>query len=154
MTKNSHNIIKVTSAVLLLFFSMHSLSVHGFADSLIYCFESNGDIKIESTSPLSLGIASDCDLHADVILSDTNAEFHSDSDYCIDCNDVELAETCSKDNRVNRFDQNKTVQKINNDLYQLVSILPNSASNQLAVFIPPIIEEQEITILATVVLLN
>ena len=131
MIKNSHTIIKVTSVALL-----------------------NGDINIESTSPLSFGIAFDCVLHADIIFSDTEAEFHSDSDYCIDCNDLELDETCAKDNRVNRFDQNKTIQKINNDLYQSVSILPNSANKQLAVFIPPIIEQQEITTLATVVLLN
>lgn len=154
MIKNSHTIIKVTSAALLLFFSIHSLSVHGFADSLIYCFESNGDINIESTSSLSFGIASDCDLHADIIFSDTDAEFHSDSDYCIECNDLELDETCAKDNRVNRFDQDKSIEKINNDLYQLVSILPNSAKKQLSEFIPPIIEHQELASLRTVVLLN
>ncbi len=134
--------------------SLHALTAHGFANSLVYCFEENGDINIESTSLLSFGIASDCDLHADIIFSDTDAEFHSDSDYCIECNDLELDETCAKDNRVNRFDQDKSIEKINNDLYQLVSILPNSAKKQLSEFIPPIIEHQELASLRTVVLLN
>ena len=80
--------------------------------------------------------------------------FFSDTDYCIDCNDLELDETCAKDNRVNRFNQDKTIEKINNDLYQLVLILPNSAKKQLTEFIPPIIEHKELASLRTVVLLN
>lgn len=154
MTKFSSKILKAISVALLLFFSLHSFSVHGFADSLIYCFESNGDINIESTSSFSLGTTSDCDEYINVIHSETEAEYHSDSDHCFDCDDVEISETCIKENRVNRFDQNKTIYKIITDLYQSASILPETASNQLAVFIPPIIEQQDLASLETVVLLN
>jgi Mg2+/Co2+ transporter CorB len=154
LTKFSSKILKAISVALLLFFSLHSFSVHGFADSLIYCFESNGDINIESASSFSLGTTSDCDEYINDIHSETEAEYHSDSDHCFDCDDVEISETCIKENRVNRLDQNKTIEKIYTDLYQSFSFLPNSAKKQKTSFIPPNIEQQDLASLETVVLLN
>lgn len=149
----SFKFIKKTSIALLLLMGIHSLTIHGIAESLIYCIEADGEINIESTSSFTLGFESKMDLHDESLYGHEHSgtDIHQTPE---SHQDFSIIETCSKDNRVNRFDQNKTVQKINDDLYQLVSILPNSAKKQLAEFIPPIIEQQDLASLRTVVLLN
>lgn len=149
----SFKFIKKASIALLLLMGIHSFTIHGIAESFIYCIEADGEINIESKSDFTLGFESKMDVHYDVLDNHEHSgvDIHQTPEKH---QDFSITETCSKDNRVNRFDQNKTVQKINNDLYQLVSILPNTASKQLAVFIPPIFEQQYLASLETVVLLN
>lgn len=141
------------SVMLLLVMSMHALSIHGFAESLIYCVEADGEVNIESNNALSIVYKSEADFHhsSQIDHKHSSADIHQTPD---NHNDFSLSEICVKENRVNRFDQDKTVQKINNDLYRSVSILPTSANKQLTTFIPPIIEQQELVALETIVLLN
>jgi len=149
----SFKFIKNISVALLLLMGLHSLTIHGVAESFIYCIEADGEINIESTSDFTLGFESKKDVHDD---SQKNHE-HSGADIHQTPEkhqDFSITESCIKDNRVNRFDQNKTIDKINNDLYRSVSILPTSANKQLTTFIPPIIEQQELVALETIVLLN
>lgn len=145
--------IKNISTVLLFLMGLHSLTIHGIAESFIYCIEADGEINIESTSDFTLGFEKKKDLHDENLNNHehSGADIHQTPE---SHQDFSITESCTKDNRVNRFDQDKTIEKINNDLYQLVSILPNSAKKQLAEFIPPIIEHQELASLRTVVLLN
>lgn len=133
--------------------SLHALSIHGFTKSLIYCIEADGEVNIESSASFSIAYESEADLHhlSSIDHEHKTADIHQTPD---SHNDFSLSENCIKENRVNRFDQTKIVQKIRNDLFQSVSILPNTASKQLAIFIPPIIEQQDLASLATVVLLN
>ncbi len=143
--------IRYSSVLLLLVMSLHTLSIHGFMESLVYCTEADGEINIESNASFSIAYKSKADLHNSINHEHTTADIHQTPD---NHNDFSLSETCTMENRVNRFDQTKAVQKISNDLYQSVSILPNTASKQLAEFIPPIIEQQDLASLRTVVLLN
>jgi len=153
MTIFSFKLIKNISTALLLLMGLHSLTIHGIAESFIYCIEADGEINIESTSDFTLGFESKIEKHDESLNNHehSGADIHQTPE---NHQDFSITESCIKDNRVNRLNQNKTIDKIITDLYQSVSILPETASNQLAVFIPPIIEQQEITILATVVLLN
>lgn len=98
---------RIISAALVLIFGLHSFSVHGFADTLVYCFESDGDINIESTSTFSFGFKSDCELHSLEHDKHSGVEYHASSN---SCKDVELSETCIEDNRINRFDQELVFQ--------------------------------------------
>lgn len=111
MTTSSSKIFKAISVALLLIFSLHSFSLHGFANSLIYCFESNGDIKIESISPYSFGFESDCDLHKSNNSTSNEVEYHSDSDFC---NDMEFSDIYFENNRTNRLDKETNLKLLSN----------------------------------------
>lgn len=143
----SHKKLRTISAVLLLGIVWHAFSIHGFSKSLIYCFEQNGEINIETFCDVEVSESSDTNSSIDS--NNIATLHHSNSSH----RDVSISEICPMTNK-SGFDQDKTVQKISNDLYRSVSILPTSANKQLATFIPPIIEQQELTFLETVVLLN
>ncbi|MEO9887034.1 MAG: hypothetical protein ABJR05_14655 [Balneola sp.] len=153
MTIFSFKFIKNISTALLLLMGLHSLTIHGIAESFIYCIEADGEINIESTSDFTLGFESKMDKHDESLNNHehSGADIHQTPE---NHQDFSITESCIKDNRVNRLDQNKTIEKIYTDLYQSFSFLPNSAKKQKTSFIPPNIEQQDLASLETVVLLN
>ncbi len=84
-------------------FSLHALAAHGFADSLVYCFEDNGDVNIESISDYSLGFAKKSDTHSDIDHS------HAQNDQVIHESDdghkdVDIEVFCHEENTITRSD--------------------------------------------------
>ena len=153
MTIFSFKFIKNISTALLLLMGFHSLTIHGIAESFIYCIEADGEINIESTSDFTLGFESKMDKHDESLNNHehSGADIHQTPEKH---QDFSITESCIKDNRVNRLDQNIAIEKIYTDLYQSFSFLPNSAKKQKTSFIPPNIEQQDLASLETVVLLN
>lgn len=129
----------------------HALSVHGISESLIYCFESDGDINIESKSDIFFGFKSEQKVHKNDTHQHTGTEYHTSSE---SHRDVELSETCIKDNRTNRFDQDSALGFLAFENNRIDFYLPGSALEQTHSFIPSNAEHQSITSLKTVVLLN
>lgn len=143
---------KIISALILLATGWHTLSVHGLGESLIYCHESDGSINIETDCDLPISISSEHILHAE-----TNHHEHEGVEYHIDSPDhfdVEIAETCIKDNRTNRFDQNSTLEFLLLQNNQNDSYLSSSALEQTHSFTTSNAEYQSALSLKTVVLRN
>lgn len=99
-------------AFLLVFvLAMHTLTVHGFTESLVYCFEGNGDVNLESTSSYSLGFTKKSDVHSEISHS------HNQNDHVIHASDeghkdVDVSLICSKDNNLNRLNKDKVIQTL------------------------------------------
>jgi hypothetical protein len=140
------------SAVLLLGIGWHTLSIHGLGESLIYCYESDGSVNIETKCDLPVSISSEHIIHADKIHHvHDGTEYHQDSD---DHYDVEIAETCIKDNRTNRFDQDSALDFLAFKNKRIDAFLSKSALNQIHSFTPSNAEYQSALSLKTVVLRN
>ena len=142
---------KVVSALLLLGIGWHTLSVHGFSESVVYCFEADGDINIESKSDFIFGFENEHKVHDDAHHKHEGAEYHASPE---SHRDVELSETCTKDNRISRFDQDSALDFLAFNNNRSGSYLPNSALDQLHTFIPSNATYQSAFSLKTVVLLN
>lgn len=148
-----HNALvnKITSNFLLVIFVIHMFSIHSFAESLVYCFEENGEVNVESTVDFGIGISLENAIHQKENHDHEESVFHQDED---EHRDVPVSLLCSKDDLVNRFDQKKVVTDLKNAVFQKSEIAPVSLSFQQTVFLPPIIENFITTHLQTVVLLN
>ncbi|MEQ8357848.1 MAG: hypothetical protein RH860_00065 [Cytophagales bacterium] len=99
-------------AFLLVFvLSLHALTAHGFADSLVYCFEENGDVNIESTSDFSLGFAKKSDSHSDIDHSHTQSDqvIHASGD---EHKDIDIGVFCPEENTITRSDFEKDIKPI------------------------------------------
>lgn len=143
---------KVISALILLTTGWHTFSVHGLGEYLIYCYESDGSVNIETKCDLPVSISSEHFKHADV-----NHHEHEGLEYHIDSPDhfdVEIAETCIKDNRTNRFDQDSALNYLVFQNNKVDTYLPISALDQTHSFVPSEAEYQSVISLKTVVLLN
>ncbi|MAO65326.1 MAG: hypothetical protein CL666_10035 [Balneola sp.] len=156
MLKKIHKtkIFKISARLLLVVFAMHVLSVHSLAESLVYCFEDNGDINVESTAKLGILFNSKSEVHENVTHDhDHNEEavFHQGND---DHRDVPISLLCAKEDKLNRFDQQKTVADLKRAVFQKIEITPASRSLQQTIFLPLFIENYITTNLQTVVLLN
>ena len=142
---------KVVSTLLLLGIGWHTLSVHGFSGSLVYCFESDGDINIESKSDFIFGFKSEQKVHDNDHHQHEGAEYHASPE---SHRDVELSETCNKDTRTNRFDQDSALDFLAFENKRIDAFLPKSALNQIHSFTPSNAEYQSALSLKTVVLRN
>ena len=136
---------------MLFVFVLHAFSIHGFAESLVYCFEENGDVNIESTSNLGSFFASEAEVHEEESHDhEQESVFNQDND---DHKDVSISLLCAKEDKLNRFDQQKTVSDLKRALFQKTEITPNIRSAQQTVFTPPVKENSITFILQTIVLL-
>ncbi|MCH2451159.1 MAG: hypothetical protein MK198_13585 [Gracilimonas sp.] len=145
-------IFKISARLLLIIFAMHVLSVHSLAESLVYCFENNGDVNVETTAALGILFSSEAEAHEnDDHDHEEEAVFHQDND---DHRDVPISLLCAKEDKLNRFDQQKTVADLKRAVFQNSEITPASRSLQQTIFLPPVIENAITTNLQTVVLLN
>lgn len=143
---------KLVSTVLLLVMGWHTLSVHGLGESLIYCYEADGSVNIETKCDLPVSISSEHFKHADV-----NHHEHEGLEYHIDSPDhfdVEIAETCIKNSHTNRFDQDSALNYLVFQNNKVDTYLPISALDQTHSFVPSEAEYQSVISLKTVVLLN
>jgi hypothetical protein len=146
------NIYKLSARLLLIVFAMHVLSVHSLAESLVYCFEENGDVNIESITDFGILFESEADVHEEESHDhERNSVFHKDND---NHRDIPLTLLCAKEDKLNRFDQQKAVADLISGFFQRVEISPSSRFAQRKTFIPPIIENPLTLSLQTVVLLN
>lgn len=143
---------KIISALILLATGWHTFSVHGLGEYLIYCYESDGSVNIETKCDLPISISSEHILHTETNHHEhEGVEYHNDSP---DHYDVEIAETCIKDNRTNRFDQNSALESLLFQNNQVNSYLSNSAFEQTHSFTPSNAMYQSALSLKTVVLQN
>ena len=139
------------TALFLLLFSLHFVTIHGIAHALVLCFEANGDINIESVTGSFLTIPAEDALHAEANHNhseptyDTGQSPHTD---------ISFASVCSKEQQTTRFDQQKALKYLGNVISTTIEELPRSRIFQLASFIPPLIEDMLTSNLQTVVLLN
>ena len=151
-TKLLKSAYKLSTRLLLIIFAMHVLSIHSLAESLVYCFEEDGDVNVESKAELGIFFNSEAEVHEN---DDHNHEqetiFHQDNDRH---NDVPISLLCAKEDKLNRFDQQKTIADLQRAVFQKSEIIPASRSLQQTIFLPPVIENPITTNLQTVVLLN
>lgn len=117
----------------------------------MYCFEENGDVNVESTVDYGIGMKSEDSAHQEENHDHEESVYHQNEETH---KDVAVSLLCSKDDRVNRFDQKKVVTGLERGVYQKSEIILSSRFRQTHTFIPPDIEDQETANLQTVVLLN
>ncbi len=131
---------------------MHFLSIHGFAEALVYCFEEDGQVNIESEPGSLFNIPCEED-----VLHEVPSHNHEEPtfDTTADChNDVSLSLICSKEQQVTRFDQERTLKFLDGIFRTTTERLSPSRLFQRTSFIPPLIEDLVTTNLQTIVLLN
>lgn len=134
--------------VLLFLFSLHFLSIHGFADALVICFEENGEVNIESEAGKIFSIPAEDVLHTEEGHDHDQPTFDPAQDRH---HDVDLSLLCSKEQQTTRFDQDRTLKFLNDILYSKVENLPQSRVFHLVSYAPPLIENTITASLKTVV---
>ena len=139
------------SIALLILFGMHFLSIHGFAEALVYCFEENGQVNIESEVGSLFSVPSEDVLHEEESHNHEEPTFGATA---ASHSDVPFSVICSKEQQVKRFDQERTLKFLDGVLNTTIEELSRSRVFQLAAFIPPLIEDLATANLRTVVLLN
>ena len=145
------NFTKPITFLLVGVLALHVLSAHAITDNLVYCFEENGDVNIESKSDFMFGFKSEQKVHDVSNHQHDGAEFHASPE---SHRDVEILNTYIKDTRTNRFDQSSALGSLAIQNNQVDSYLPNSALKQTHSFTPSLAEFQSTLSLKTVVLLN
>lgn len=131
---------------------MHVLSVYSLAESLVYCFEENGDVNVESTAELGILFNSEAEVHEKESHDhERESVFHQNND---DHRDIPITLLCAKEDKLNRFDQQKTIADLKKGVFEKSEITPTSRSIQQAVFLPLVIEKPITSNIQTVVLLN
>jgi len=144
-------LIKPIALLLVSVFGLHVLSAHAITDNLVYCFEENGDVNIESKSDFVFGFNSEQKVHDVNNHQHEGAEYHAAPE---SHKDVEILNTHIKDTRNSRFDLDSTLGFLAFQNNQVDSYLPNSALKQTHSFTPSLAEFQSTLSLKTVVLLN
>ena len=143
--------IRGISIALILLFGMHFLSIHGFAEALVYCFEEDGQVNIESELGSLFSIPSEDVLHEELSHTHKKPTFDATAD---SHSDVPLALICSKEEQVKRFDQERTLKSLDGIFNTATEKLSPSRFFQRTSFIPPLIENLITANLQTIVLLN
>lgn len=143
--------IRGLSLLLLVLFGLHFLSIHGLVDNLVYCFEEDGQINIESELGSFLSIPSEDVLHAEAS--------HDHEAPTLDAiqsghHDVSLSLICSKEQQITRFDQDRTLKLMDGILATNIEQLTPSRVFQFTAFLPPLMEDVITSSLQTVILLN
>lgn len=143
--------IRGIAIALVLLLATHVLSIHGFAEALVYCFEEDGQVNLESEIGSLFSIPDEDHLHAETFHQHDVPTFDAaDTNH----NDVALSLICSKEQQITRFDQERTLKFLDAILNTHIEKLPRSRVFQLVSFIPPLIEDLITTSLRTIVLLN
>lgn len=141
--------LKGITLALLFLFGLHFFSIHGFVDSLVYCFEENGDVNIESKTDLGIFFNSEAEVHEnDGHDHQQESVFHQDNEHH---RDVPISLVCAKEDKLNRFDQERTLKFLDGILYSKVEHLPQSRVFHLVSYAPPLIEDAITASLSTVV---
>ncbi|WP_441000447.1 hypothetical protein [Fodinibius sp. SL11] len=140
--------LKGITLALLFLFGIHFLSIHGFVDSLVYCFEENGQINIESEVSSIFTIPAEDVVHAEDQHVHEEPTFNAVED---SHHDVSLSLICSKEQQTTRFDQERTLKFLDGILNSKVENLPQSRVFQLVSYAPPLIEDTITASLKTVV---
>ena len=140
--------LKGITLALLFLFGLHFLSIHGFVDSLVYCFEEDGQINIESEAGSIFSIPSEDVIHAEDLHNHQSPTLKTDFD---SHHDMQLSLICSEEQQVTRFDQERTLKFLDGILYSTVENLPQSRVFQLVSYAPPLIEDTITASLKTVV---
>lgn len=143
--------IRGIAVALVMLMGMHVFSIHSFAEALVYCFEEDGQVNIESEAGSLLSIPGEEHLHAETTHQHDTPTFDAADE---NHNDIALSLICSKEQRITRFDQERTQKFLDSVLTTAIEALPRSRVFQLVAFIPPSIENVITTSLKTVVLLN
>ena len=143
--------IRGISFALVFLFGLHVLSIHSFAEALVYCFEESGQVNVESEIGSLFSIPSEDVLHEEQSHDHEKPTFGAIAD---SHSDVSLSLICSKEQQVTSSSQERTLKFLDGILNTTIEELPRSRVFQLASFIPPIIEDLITTNLQTVVLLN
>lgn len=137
---------KIISTVMLLAIGLHTISIDALGESLIYCFESDGSINIETKCDVTDNIS------VTVVDHDHfGYEYHDGSENHFD---IEILDTCIKDIRTNRFDQGSALDFLAFKNNCIDSYLPISALGQIHSFTSTNTELQSVISLKTVVLRN
>src|SRR5699024_8076217 len=92
------------TALFLLLFSLHFVTIHGIAHALVLCFEANGDINIESVTGSFLTIPAEDALHAEANHNHSEPTYDTGQSHHTD---ISFASVCSKEQQTTRFDQQK-----------------------------------------------
>lgn len=137
---------KNLSILLLLVIGLHSLIIDGLGESLIYCFESDGSINIETKCDAAENFNVNNDKH-----DHFGYEYHDSADGHFD---LQILDTCVKDTRTNRLEQNSALDLLAFQNKRTISYLPSSTLDQLHSYVPSDAEYQSALSLKTVVLLN
>ncbi|MFY0696734.1 MAG: hypothetical protein JXR11_02660 [Balneola sp.] len=141
-------------AFLLVFvLSLHALAAHGFADSLVYCFEDNGDVNIESTSDYSLGFAKKSEAHSEIDHSHTQNDpvIHASDD---GHKDIDIGVFCPEENTITRSDFEKDIKPILIETYVIdVDYALYTSNSRLALSSNPFFLDNLSKSLSTIVLL-
>ncbi|TYP93558.1 hypothetical protein LX73_1264 [Fodinibius salinus] len=140
--------LKGITFALLFLFGLHFFSIHGFVDSLVYCFEEDGQVNIESEVGSIFTVPSEDIIHAEDQHDHEEPTFDAAED---SHHDVSLSLICSKEQQTTRFDQERTLNFLEGILYSKVENLPQSRVFQLASYTPPLIEDTITASLKTVV---
>lgn len=143
--------IRGVAVALVMLLGMHVFSIHSFAEALVYCFEEDGQVNIESEAGSLFSIPSEDHLHAQTTHQHNTPTFDAADE---NHNDIALSLICSKEQKITRFDQERTLKFLDGILNTAIEELPRSRALQLVAFIPPSIENVITTSLKTVVLLN
>lgn len=143
--------IRTIATVLVMLFGMHVFSIHSYTEALIYCFEEDGNVNIESEAGPLLSIPEEGHLHVEKAHQHDTPTFDAAEN---NHHDVALSLVCSKEQKITRFDQNRTLKFLDSILQNAVDDLPQSRAFQFISFIPPKIENIITASLQTVVLLN
>ncbi len=132
--------------------SLHALTAHGFANSLVYCFEENGDVNIETTSNYSIGIFKKCDRNFEITdASETDISPTHPLNGCQ--NDVEIAIVCSEDTNAQRYSQYKVLQSLLVGSHSVFEYLPVEDTTQRISSQQPHFVDDKTKALQTIVLL-
>ncbi|PAU95818.1 hypothetical protein CK503_01805 [Aliifodinibius salipaludis] len=140
--------LKGITLALLFLFGLHFLSIHGFVDSLVYCFEEDGQINIESEAGSIFSIPSEDVIHTKDAHQHTTPTLKADLD---NHHDVPLSLNCAKEEQTTRFDQERMLKLLDGMLYSMVETLPQSRAFQLISYPPLLIEDTITASLKTVV---
>lgn len=137
--------------MLVVLLALHALSIHGLAETLVYCYEEDGQVVLESEFASFLTIPSEQQLHGEAPNhhKEPNVTRGYESHH-----DIAVTSICQKEQRITRFDQDKFFKLLDGILNASIQELPRSRSFQVISFIPPTIENVITTSIQTVVLLN
>lgn len=140
--------LKGVTLALLFLFGLHFLSIHGFVDNLVYCFEENGQTNIESEAGSILSIPSEDVVHAEDLHNHESPTLKANT---ASHNDIPLSLNCTKEQQTTRFDQERTLKFLDGILNFKIENLPQSRVFQLVSYSPPLIEDTITALLKTVV---
>lgn len=141
------------SYVLIGMFVFHAFFIHGLTESLVYCFEEDGQVVLESQVQSIFAIPAEHELHNEAKTlhhSDQAASYATQPSH----HDVSVSAICWKVNNVLHFNQVKTQQILDEILNTVIDELSQDRIFHFDSYFLPLIEDLVTSNLQTVVLLN